>query len=330
VLAIVALHEAAPIRAFLARRPEAWWRRAGRQVAMLLLTGMVIELALMPVGFFHFHRAGIYGSLANLVAIPLTTFVSMPLIAAGFAFDLIGMGAPFWYLCGASLDALLALARWVAARPDAVTQLPVMGGGVYAIMVLGMVWLALWRGQVRLWGLIPAVAGCLWLAMIAPPDVMITGDGRQLGLIAPDTGQLLILGQGRSTYTRDAMQEAAGLTGEAVPIEQWRGALCNKSFCRITIAQAGRNWRILAARGGGMVEEKAMAQACAQVDIVVSRVALMPSCRPRFLRADEPLLYRTGGMAVYLGKGRIINVAQSQGQHPWWRAPSLMPKGQER
>jgi predicted membrane metal-binding protein len=35
----------------------------------ILLTGMVIDLALMPVALFHFHRAGIYGAMANLVAI---------------------------------------------------------------------------------------------------------------------------------------------------------------------------------------------------------------------------------------------------------------------
>ncbi|MBB3955191.1 competence protein ComEC [Novosphingobium sediminicola] len=326
VLAIVALHEAAPVRAFLTRRQEGWWIRLGRDLAMLLLTGLVIELALMPVAFFHFHRAGIYGSLANLVAIPLTTFVSMPLIGAGLACDLIGAGAPFWHFCGWSLDALLAMARWVAARPDAVAQLPVMGGAAYAFMVLGMLWLALWRGNVRFLGLVPALAGCLWLALLTPPDVLITGDGRQLGLIDPQSRQLLILGQGRSTYARDMMQEAMGGSGEAMPIEQWRGAECNESFCRITIRQGGRDWRILAARGGGMVEERAMTAACAYVDIVVSRVALLPSCRPRLLKADEPLLYRTGGIALYLAQGRIVTVAQSQGQHPWWRAPSLKPQ----
>lgn len=323
VLAIIALHEAAPVRAFLARREEGWLARIGRQLAMLLLTGMVIELALMPVAFFHFHRAGIYGSLANMLAIPLTTFVSMPMIAAGLAFDLVGAGRPFWFLCSLSLDALLSLARFVAARPDAVTALPVMDGAVYAVMVFGMVWLALWRGMMRLLGLIPALAGCLWLAMLAPPDVLITGDGRQLGLIDLQSRQLLMLGQGRSTYARDRMQEALGLSGAALPIEQWRGASCNASFCRITITRGDKSWRLLAARGDGMVEEQAMVAACAYVDIVISRVGLLPSCRPRLLRADEPLLYRTGGMALYLARGRIVTVAQSQGQHPWWRAPSL-------
>jgi competence protein ComEC len=78
---------------------------------------------------------------------------------------------------------------------------------------------------------------------------MITGDGRQLGLIDPQTGQLLVMGQGRSKYTSDAMQEVAGLSGAVLPIEQWRGSTCNQSFCRVTIRQGERDWAILAARG---------------------------------------------------------------------------------
>jgi competence protein ComEC len=128
---------------------------------MLLMTGMVIELALMPVSFYHFHRAGIYGSLANLVAIPLTTFVTMP-DCRGFGFDMIGMGGPFWGLCGLSLDGLIGLARWVGARPDAVTQLPVMAGAPM-LSVLGLLWLALWRGLFDCWDwCLRSLVACGW------------------------------------------------------------------------------------------------------------------------------------------------------------------------
>lgn len=93
VLAIIALSDSAPVQAFLAAREEHWWSHLARRVAMLFATGLVIELALMPIVLFHFHRAGLYGALANVVAIPLVTFVSMPLIALGLVFDLIGAGA---------------------------------------------------------------------------------------------------------------------------------------------------------------------------------------------------------------------------------------------
>lgn len=149
VIAIVALHGSAPVRAFLAPREEGWIMRGARHLAMLLLTGLVIELALMPVGLFHFHRAGVYGALANVIAIPLTTLATMPLIALALLFDTVGAGGPFWWLAGQSIDAMLALAHWTASRPGATTVLPPMGRGAIALFVAGGLWLALWRGRVR-------------------------------------------------------------------------------------------------------------------------------------------------------------------------------------
>ena len=81
VIAIVSLHSSAPMRAWGAPREEPLRRKWSRQLAMLLVTGVVIELALMPIGLFHSHRVGIYGALANVIAIPVTTVASMPLIA---------------------------------------------------------------------------------------------------------------------------------------------------------------------------------------------------------------------------------------------------------
>ena len=90
VIAIVAFSTGGPARAFLSHHHEGRLARLGRNLAMLLATGLVIELALMPISLFHFHRAGIYGAAANVVAIPLTTVLTMPLIALALALDLFG------------------------------------------------------------------------------------------------------------------------------------------------------------------------------------------------------------------------------------------------
>ena len=80
----------------------------------------------MPIAVYHFHKAGLYGALANIVAIPLTTFVIMPLEALALLLDLVGLGAPFWWLAGQALALLLWLAHAVAAAPGAVAALPAM------------------------------------------------------------------------------------------------------------------------------------------------------------------------------------------------------------
>lgn len=197
VIAIVAFHGATPVRAFLAPREESWIARIGRHAAMLLLTGFVIELALMPLVLFHFHRAGIYGAFANVIAIPLVTFVSMPLIALALALDLVGMGAPVWWLAGQSLELLLWIAHLAAAQPGAVKLMPQMGFGTFALFVVGGLWLALWRGKARLWGFVPAALATGLMLATPAPDLLIAGDGRNVGIVADD-GTLLMLRNTRS------------------------------------------------------------------------------------------------------------------------------------
>ncbi|MBA4355077.1 MAG: metal-binding protein, partial [Novosphingobium sp.] len=73
VIAIIAFHSAGPIKNFMSGDHYGYLGRTVRSAILLLATGLVIEAALMPIGLFHFHRAGVYGALANVIAIPLTT-----------------------------------------------------------------------------------------------------------------------------------------------------------------------------------------------------------------------------------------------------------------
>lgn len=321
VIAIVALHDAAPIRACLAPREEGVLARWGRRLAMLVLTGVVIEIALMPIGLFHFHRAGVYGALANVIAIPLTTFVTMPLCALALFLDIVGLGAPAWWLAGKSLDLLLALAHWTAAQPGAVTLLPTMGRGSFALFLAGSFWLALWRGRVRLWGLVPLTIGSASLALVRPPDLLISSDGRHVGIAGEVPDKLLVIRETRSDYTRTSLAEMAGMSGELVPLAQWPGAQCSRDYCAVEITRSGRSWHLLIARGTDPVEERALAAACEQADIVISPRWLPYSCRPRFLRADRRTLEKTGGLAIDLSDGATASVSQTQGDHGWWRRP---------
>ena len=326
VIAIVALHSAAPMRAYNAPREEPLWARWSRQLAMLLLTGVVIELALMPIGLFHFHRAGVYGALANVIAIPLTTLASMPLIALALLFDAVGAGAPFWWLAGKSLELLLALAHWTAAMPGAVTMLPAMGQGAFALFVLGGLWLALWRGRVRLLGLAPALLGLMVLAQVRAPDLLISGDGRHVGITGEAADELLVLRATRSEYTRDNLTETAGMAGELRLLDDWPGARCNPDFCAITLRRGARDWQVLMARGTALVSERALAAACERADIVVSERYLPYSCHPRWLKADRNFLQRSGGLTVDLNDRRIETVAEGEGEHGWWNPPERLPR----
>jgi competence protein ComEC len=317
VIAIVALAGAAPVRQFLAPREEGWPAWLARRAAMLLLTGLVIELALMPIVLFHFHRAGLYGAFANVVAIPLVTFVSMPLIALALLLDVVGAGAPAWWLAGKSLDLLLGIAHFTAGQPGAVKLMPQMSGTAFALFVTGGLWLALWRGRSRFLGLLPVAVATMLLLATPVPDVLISGDGRHVGITGGK--RLLVLRETKSDFTRENLLELAGVTGEPLALAEWPGARCSREFCVVAIERAGRTWRMLMSRSRQVVAERALAAACERADIVVSERWLPQSCRPRWLKADGRMLAETGGLAIVLDGPRVSRVADSQGEHGWWR-----------
>lgn len=326
VATIIAFHHAAPVQVWLAPRDEGWLLRVFRHGALLLAAGLVIELALAPIALFHFHRAGIYGSLANVVAIPLTTFLTMPLIALALLLDCAGWGAPVWWAVGWSLDLLLGLAHHVAAWPGAVTIMPLMPRWVFGLVIAGLFWLGLWSGRVRLWGLVPALVGMGAFALMHSPDILVSGDGRTIGFtgLGPD---LVVLGAAPGSHARNALLEQAGMSGQGVAMDAMPGAHCNADFCVIAlmrpgIGQAGsetanrRVW-LLIARTALAADEMSLAAVCERVDIVIARRRLPLSCQPRLLRIDRALLDQTGGLTIDFRSGAIRTVAATLGLHGW-------------
>ena len=317
VATIIALHSVGPVKRFLERREEGIIQRGLRSLASLLLTGLAVEFALMPFALYHFHRAGFYGVIANLVAIPLTTFVSMPLEAAALALDPIGLSHPLWVATGWSLDTLLWVAHRVAAIPGAVRMLPAMPTGAFVVMVIGGLWCCLWRGRVRAWGLAPLAAGALVAATAPVPDLLVSGDGRHVALIAED-GMPLMLRERAGDFTRGLFAESAGFDGETGWIEDRRGSDCNADACSFAVERGGQRWHVLAFRSSYLSPWQATVDACARADIVVADRRLPRGCTPRWLKLDRISLAHSGGLAIWFDSRPVVaTVAEHLGRHPW-------------
>jgi competence protein ComEC len=317
VTAIVALHDHPRVKALVSRREESGTMRFGRILLTLFLTGLAVELALSPIALFHFHKTGLYGALANIIAIPLTTFVIMPAEALALLLDIVGLGAPFWWIAGASLNLLLALAHATSSAPGSVALMPAIPDGAYALIVAGGLWICLWRTRMRRLGLVPIALGSAWALATPPPDLLVTGDGRHLAVRSAD-GRLGILRPRAGDYVRSMLAEMSGTEPDFADLDAFPGAACSPDLCAAEIRRGGKVWRVLATRSPHFVRWDDMVRACAEADIVVSDRRLPDACAPRWLKADRSLLRRTGGLAISLGPTpRVTTVADRVGRHPW-------------
>ena len=325
ITSIVAFHDHPRVKAFLARRDEGQAKRLGRGLFGLLLTGLVVEVALAPIALFHFHKQGLYGALANMIAIPLTTFVIMPLEAIALTFDLVGWGAPIWWLVGKAIGSLLGLAHMVAAAPGAVATLSSLPAGAFALMLVGGFWLFLWKSRMRLLGLAPLLAGAIWTLVTPEPDLLVTGDGRHMA-VRLDDGRLVLLRDRAGDYVRDMLAERAGEIEPLGALVDSGQARCSQDICITRIRRGGREWSIAATRSKQTLDWRALTEFCAKVDIFVSDRTLPRGCKPRWIKADAIMLRQTGGLAISLSQHPIIETVNTPGdQHPWRINAQLQP-----
>lgn len=326
VTVIVALAESRWFRALTQRRDEGLTRKAGRALLGLFIVGAAVEIALMPIALYHFHQAGVLGAFANLIAIPLTTFVIMPGEAAALALDVVGLGAPLWWVTGQALHLLLALAHAVAAQPFAAWSLPYFPAAALGLVAVGGLWFVLWRTNARLLGLPPMVAGAVAMTLASAPDLLVTGDGRHMAVRQAD-GSLALLRGRAGEYVRQAVSASAGKgsgEGQELPaLADARNARCSRDLCTVLVRGRDRDWIILATRTNVRVPWSAFVDACARADIVVSDRRLPTGCVPRWLKLDRARLRQTGGVAVYLDSHRWTEVRTPGDRHPW--APQVYP-----
>jgi competence protein ComEC len=316
VTAIVALYESPLGRRFNAGKEAGRAARLWHGVLALLATGIAAEIALAPIAFFHFNQMGLYGVAANLAAIPLTSFVILPLLGLSVFLGAVGLAAPIDWLLGHALDLLIRVAEIAAAMPGAVSRLPAAPDWAFAVLILGGVWFCLWQTRRRWLALVPVAIGAVGMATAQPPDLIVDGDGKHLAVVRD--GKVALLRSRAGDYVRSMWADAAG---EAISgnLETLPDARCTPDACTARIMAGGRAWTLLATRSGLLIDRAAFEPACAVADIVVSDRRLPYWCAPRWLKLDRSSLAETGALSIWLDGPRIRAVAREDGAHPWAR-----------
>ena len=115
-----------------AATPSRW-----RWVAQALRTQGRVSVALAPLGLLFFQQVSVIGLLANLLAIPLVSFVITPLALGGV------LWSGLWHAAAAVVTPTVAALAWLAQWPGAAWQAPLAPPQGWALAVFGLVLCAL-------------------------------------------------------------------------------------------------------------------------------------------------------------------------------------------
>ena len=277
-----------------------------RWVHGIVLTSLVGSLATLPFALFHFGRAAHYAVLGNLLAMPVMGLWVMPAAAVSVAAMPFGLeGAPL-HLLGHGIEVMLAMGKWVAHLPGAVTQAAAMPMAALLLMSLGGLWLVIWRKSWRWWGLVSVLLGVVVAWAARPPDMLVASDARTVAIRGSE-GLLHFVRKASDKYAaRDWLRR----DGDARDIEDAVGApgmRCDGVGC---VVKTG----VLIAVS---FKPESLAEDCAQAKIVVSAAQAL-NCKGPAIVIDQKAAAQGEGWQITLSSTPMAeSVRQYRGERPW-------------
>lgn len=313
VVALIAAYEAL-------ERPLARLRAGGRGGGVvhyalgLVLSSAVATVATAPFSLHHFQQLAPLGLIANMIAVPLTAFLVMPM-AIVVALTL-PLGLDQWPIAimGWGVGLIVETAHVVAGLPYALIRVPAAPAWSLATVVLGGLWICLWRGGWRWAGLAPVVFGLsavLWA--VDRPAVLVDDDGRLVGLMGDDGIRRFSTDRGNAFDVQSWRRRDGEDPETPVPVlpatgRTPGGIVCTPAACRMTRDGVSVAW--VRTRGG-------IRDACASADVVVTALDA-GQCGARTV-IDRTALIRDGPHAVTIANGRwtVTTVRAESGRRRW-------------
>lgn len=291
----------------------------------IILTTLIASIAVAPFGIYHFHNTQAFAVLANLIAIPICNLLVMPAALAAMLAMAIGLEAgPLW-LMGVGIDSMVWCARGVASLPGAVGKVAAIPTLAFVLMVLGGLWLTLWRERWRHLGWIAILAGVLVAPLAQYPDVLI-GRGGDLVAVRMQDGRLSALPARGATFELGRWLEHDGdarAVAAAAKAEAWR---CDDLGCTARV----KGLTLAYARAPAALRDD-----CRDAAIVVLRFAQAGRCGSARVLVDRSAIAQAGAHALYITRGertqrederlpqtpstdiRVDTVAGARGDRPW-------------
>ena len=173
-------------------------------------TTLIATIATTPYLAATFHNITLQAIPANLLAVPWTTFIIMPLLVLSLISMPLGHDLGISYLLEKSLNILMYIAHEVGSWPGSTVPVPSPSIGVMSLLTLGSLWMCLIKTPRRFWGGLPiGGALALWILHSPPPDLFIESKQKVIG-VRTEEGNLWVVSKRAGAFAREAWSKHSG------------------------------------------------------------------------------------------------------------------------
>jgi competence protein ComEC len=312
VVALIAVYEAFGARlARLLHRRSVSGRVLGYGGAVVVTT-VVVTVGTAPFSVYHFHHMALYSPLANIVAVPLSAMWTLPWGVVSCLLMPFGLEWLALVPMGWGIDVTIWVAERVSSLPGNVWQMPRLPAAGLVLVAFGGLWLCLWQGAWRRWGVIVIIAGLASAALIRPPDIVIADTGRFVAARGTDGRYFISADKSEKIALSSLSQE----TGEAFAAWPEAGSSAEERFdCAAASCIYTARGRHVAIVTG----EAALPLSCGGLDAIVSQVPAGFRCRSMIPVIDRIDSWRRGAVALWLDSDGVTvdSVNEDRGDRPW-------------
>jgi len=284
--------------------------------AGIALTTIVAGLAIAPLSAYHFGREAGYSLLANLLALPIFSFVTMPMALVSLLAMPLGFEAVPLQLMGWGVEVILAIAAWVSNLPGAVLYIAAVPQYAAILVGVGALWLMIWRRPWRYLGLIIIGAGLAFFGGGIRPDIHVSDNGRTIAVRNTQAGDgSFLLSAPKGSMRSYALARWLEKDGDARPPKIAARGLsfkCDASGCVTSV----KNMVVAYARSVSSLKDD-----CQRADILIARFEVSADCpRPRLI-IDRTATLLLGAHAVYIDGDQLVvdSVEGRRARRPWSR-----------
>jgi competence protein ComEC len=235
----------------------------------------------------------------------------MPAGLLGLAAMPFGLDGVFWWLMGIGIDWMIAVAQWVGRLPGAVGRIAAFGTGPLIAASLGIIVMGLLRTPLRWSGVVLLSAAVLWMLMAPQPDVLISGDGRNVAVRGRD-GRLHVMRSGKDVFLLKEWLAADADARLPTDPSLAEGVSCDELGCVVPLADG----HVVALT----LRSDALADDCARAALIVTARQAPSSCTASVIGRDR-LQHQGALMLQRQATGFSIVPTRPRGTNrPWWPA----------
>jgi competence protein ComEC len=283
-----------------------------KPVLAVVLSSAIAGAATAPFAAAHFNQVSQFGLIANLLSVPLMGLVVIPSAVVAGVLTPFGLQDIALWVMGAGLRWILGVAHWISDLEGKGGAVPSPGEGVLALMSLGFIFLILWQGKTRAFGLIPVAVSLILWTQVSRPNVLIADSGGLVGVLT-DQGRALSREKGQGFAAKNWLENDGDIATQKIAAERWDA----QNPAGIRIAKVG-DFSIIHVSGRKAAESFLD---CAPSDIVIFSTpfeAELPC-----LSYDQTRLRETGSLAIYNieNQPQIITAREISGKRPWNSKP---------